>query len=139
MVLDPGDETFVSAVKKAMDKHAPDVPLLVQSPDEKIEGEAQAVILPSSFAVNPPENMGEWLKGFGGEKVVVAEAVSGWVLTGLSPEQAAKSARQIAEGEEVHLAQPSPAWEVIKIVAVVLIGIELFFFLLSLGISFIVD
>jgi len=135
MVLNPGDETFLSAVKKAMDKHAPDVRLVVQAVDEKIEAEAQAILLPASLAVNPSDELGTWLKSFSGEKIVVGETASGWVLSALSPEQAAKSARQIAEGEDVRLAQPSTAWEIIKTVAVVLLGIELLFLLLALGIS----
>jgi len=135
MVLNPGDETFLSAVKKAMDKHAPDVRLVVQAVDKKIEAEAQAILLPASLAVNPSDELGTWLKSFSGEKIVVGETASGWVLSALSPEQAAKSARQIAEGEDVRLAQPSTAWEIIKTVAVVLLGIELLFLLLALGIS----
>lgn len=138
MVLDPGDENFVNAVKKAMDKYAPDVPLLVQAAGEKIEAEAQTIILQTSLAVNPSGELGKWLKTFSGEKIVVAEAVSGWVLNALTVEQAARIARQLAEGEQVHLARPSTAWEIVKTVAVVLVGIELFFFLLSLALSFII-
>jgi len=138
MILDPGDETYLNAVKKAMEKHAPDVPLVVQLASEKIEAEAQAIILPASLAVNPSDEMGKWLKSFSGEKVVVAKAVHGWVMTALTPEQAAKSMRQIAEEEEIHLAQPSAAWEIIKTIAVVLLGLEFLLMLLSLGISFIV-
>ena len=66
-------------------------------------------------------------------------AVSGWVLTGLSPEQAAVSVRQLAEGEQVQLKKTSPAWEVAKIVAVVILGLQIIFFLLAIGISTIVD
>ena len=138
MVLDPGDENFVNAVKKAMDKYAPDVPLLVQAAGEKIEAEAQTIILQTSLAVNPSGELGKWLKTFSGEKIVVAEAVSGWVLNALTVEQAARIVRQLAEGEQVHLARPSTAWEIVKTVAVVLVGIELFFFLLSLALSFII-
>ena len=77
------------------------------------------------------------MQTFSGEKIVVGVAGEGWVLSALSPEQAARFARQIAEGEEVHLAQPSTAWEIIKIVAVVLLGIQLLFMLFALGISFV--
>jgi len=78
------------------------------------------------------------LKTFGGEKIIVGEAGSGWVLSVLTPEQAARSARQAAEGEEVRLARPSAAWEVVKTVAVVLLGIELLFMLFGLGMSLVV-
>jgi hypothetical protein len=88
--------------------------------------------------LDPPAALHKWLKAFSGEKIVVGVAGSGWVLSALTPEQAAQSARQVAEGEEVRLAQPSPAWEVVKTVAVVLLGIELLFMLFGLGISLVV-
>jgi len=138
LFIDPGDEVFVNRLQAAMTKHAQDVPLVVKSVSENMESEeAKAVILPATLALNPPEALRKWLDTFSGEKIVVGEASPGWVLSGLSLEQAAKSARQIAEGEDVLLAQPSAAWEIIKTVAVVLLGIELLFLLLALGISFV--
>jgi cytochrome c biogenesis protein CcdA len=59
-------------------------------------------------------------------------------LSALTPVQAAQSARQVAEGEEVRLARPSAAWEVVKTIAVVLLGIELLFMLFGLGMSLVV-
>lgn len=140
MVIDPGDETFVKAVTAAMAKHAPDVPVVQHAADEKIgkDATAQAVILSASLALNPPGGLRKWLNDFGGEKIVVAGAVSGWVLTALSPEQAAQSARQVAEGEQVRLARPSAVWETVRTIAVVIIGIQVLLFLLMLGISFVV-
>ena len=136
LVIDPENEAFVRAVKAAMAKHAPDVPLVVKSLSEGAGvGEAKAVILPASLALDPPEALRKWLKGFSGEKIVVGAAGSGWVLTALTPEQAAQSARQVAEGEQVRLTRPSAAWEIVKTVAVVLLGIELLLMLFGLGIS----
>jgi hypothetical protein len=66
---------------------------------------------------------------------MVAEAGPGWVLTALTPEQAARSARQAAEGENVRLARPSAAWSVVQIIAVVIVGVQLLFFLLAIGVS----
>ena len=139
-VLDPGDEAFVKEVTAAMSKHAPDVPVVLHAVDEKFteDGDVRAVILPVSLALNPPDALRKWLKGFSGQKIVVGEAVSGWVLSALTPEQAAQSARQVAEGEEVRLARPSAAWEIVKTVAVVLLGIELLFMLFGLGMSLVV-
>lgn len=140
MVIDPGKVAFVEAVTAAMAKHAPDVPVVLHAADEKIAKDvaAQAVILPVSLALNPPEGLRKWLKAFSGQKIVVAEAVSGWVLTALSPEQAAQSARQVAEGEQVRLARPSAVWETVRTIAVVIIGIQALLFLLILGLSFVV-
>jgi len=139
MVIDNGNEAYVNAVTSAMGKHAPDVPIVVKTVEESTEtDDAQAVILPSSLIVDPPTGLRKWLKDFDGRKVVVTEAVPGWVMTALTPEQAAQVARQVAEGEEVRLATSSPVWRVVQIVAVVLLGLQLLFFLLALGISFFV-
>jgi len=139
IVIDNGNEAYVNAVTSAMGKHAPDVPIVVKTVEESTEtDDAQAVILPSSLIVDPPTGLRKWLKDFDGQKIVVAEAVSGWVMTALTPEQAAQVARQVAEGEEVRLATSSPVWRVVQIVAVVLLGLQLLFLLLALGISFFV-
>ena len=115
------------------------MPLVIKTPAESVEtGEARAVILPVSLALDPPDMVRKWLKDFSGKKIVVGQAGSGWVLSALTPEQAARSALQAAEGEEVRLARPSPAWEVVKIVAVILLGIELLFMLFGLGMSLVV-
>jgi hypothetical protein len=139
LLIDPGDETFVKAMKISMTKHAPNVPLVVMSASQGAETEdARAVILPASLALDPPDALRKWLKGFSGEKIVVGEAASGWVLSALTPERAAQSARQAAEGEQVRLARPSATWEIVKTVAVVLLGIELLFILFGLGMSLVV-
>jgi hypothetical protein len=139
LLIDPGDEAFAKAIKAAMAKHAPNVPLVVKPASESVEAdEAKAVILPTSLALDPPDALRKWLKGFSGEKIVVGEAASGWVLNTLTPERAAQTGRRVAEGEEVRLARPSAAWEIIKIVAVVLLGIELLFLLFALGMSLVV-
>lgn len=139
LLVDPGDETFVETMKTAMTKHAPEVPLVVKSASESAEtDEAKAVVLPASLALDPPDMLRKWLKGFSGEKIVVGEAASGWVLSALTPERAAQFVRRVAEGEEVRLARPSAAWEIIKTVAVILLGIELLFMLFGLGMSLVV-
>jgi len=136
LVIDPGDEDFVKRIKAAMAKHAEEVPVVLKSVSDSVETEdAKAVILPVSLALEPPETLGKWLRGFSGEKIVVGEAGPGWVLSALPPEQAAKSARQAAEGEQVRVARPSPTWSVVQTVAVVIVGIEVLFFLFLIGIS----
>lgn len=136
LVIDPGNEAFVKAVTTAMNKHAPDLPVVVKAAEESTKAEdVKAVILLASLALNPPEGLRKWLGTFSGEKIVVAEAVTGWVLTALTPEQAAQSARQVAEGEEVRLAQPSAVWETLKTVAVVVLGLEILLFLFALAMS----
>ena len=139
LLIDPGDEEFIKTIKTAMAKHAPEVPLVVKPASESAETDgARAVILSASLALDPPDALRKWLKGFNGEKIVVGEATSGWVLSALTPERAAQSARRVAEGEEIRLVRPTAAWEIIKIVAVVLLGIELLFLLFALGMSLVV-
>jgi len=139
LVIDSGNETLLKLITTAMSKHAPDVPVVVKSVEESVKvEEAKAVIIPASLVINPPSNLRKWLKDFEGQKLVVAEAVSGWVMTALTPEQAAQSARQVAEGEEIRLAVSSPVWRVVQIAAVIVLGLQILFFLLVLGISFFV-
>ena len=139
MVIDPGNEAFVKAITAAMVKHAPEVPVMIKSVEESVKMEdTKAVILPASLVINSPNNLRKWLQDFGGQKIVVAETVSGWVMTGLTTEQAAQSARQVAEGEEVRLTLSSPVWKAVQIAAVVVLGLQVLFFLLVLGISFFV-
>jgi hypothetical protein len=69
----------------------------------------------------------------------VAQTVSGWILNALTPEQAAQFARQLAEGETIRPLRPSAAWEIIKIIAVIWLGIQIVFLLLSFGISLLAD
>ena len=139
MVIDPGNDAFVKAISAAMVKHAPEVPVMIKSVEESVKMEdTKAVILPASLVINSPNNLRKWLQDFGGQKIVVAETVSGWVMTGLTTEQAAQSARQVAEGEEVRLTLSSPVWRVVQIAAVVVLGLQVLFFLVVLGISFFV-
>ncbi len=142
LLIDPGNEAFVKTLKAAMAKHAPDVPLVVKPVFESADTEeARAAILPASLALDPPETLRTWLQGFSGQKIVVGDtapeegAASGWVLTALTPEQAARSARQAAEGEEIRLARPSAAWNTVQTIAVVIVGVQILFFLLAIGIS----
>ena len=135
---------FMLTIERALKRHVPHVQIhwmplksfSSQSAHFSLES-AKMVILPVSLALNPPDDLRQWLQSFDGDKLVVDEAVSGWVLTALSPEQAAQATRQVAEGEKVHLSQPSGLWRTIQTVAVVLLGFELLFLLLGLGISFV--
>ena len=138
MVFDHGNDDFIKAITSALSKHAPGVPVFVQTLEKSVKkDDIKAVILPASLVLDPPKALQKWIQSFKGEKIVVAEVVPGWVMTGLSPEQAAHAAQQVAEGEEIRLAQTSPVWQIVQTVAVVLLGLEILFFLLVLGISFV--
>ncbi|GAB4505638.1 MAG: hypothetical protein Fur0043_26350 [Anaerolineales bacterium] len=136
-VLDGGDATFAEKVQTAMQRHAPALPFELQTSESfPQERDFKAIILPASLALNPPAGLRRWLEAFEGEKIVVAtEAVAGWVLNALTPEQAAQAARQLAEGQRVRLARPSSAWNTVQMVAVVVLGLQLLLVLFSLGMS----
>jgi hypothetical protein len=136
LLVDSGDEVFIKSIKAAMLSHAPNVPLIIKPLSESMDTpDAKAIILPASLALNPPEGLEKWLKDFSGEKIVVAEAVPGWILIALTPEQTAQSARQAAEGEVVRLARPSAVWSVVQIIAVIIVGVQLLFVLFAIGVS----
>ena len=136
-VLEGKDAALAKQVQAALQRHAPLLPLSRHTMNDlpPASQHFKAVILPASLAVNPPAALGRWLETFEGEKIVVTEAVPGWVLSALTPEQAAHTARQLAEGQRVQLARPSNAWNTIRTVAVVVLGLQLLLVLLSLGIS----
>lgn len=132
-----GDAAFAEQVQAALQRHAPALPFDLQTVESLAQGgDFRALILPASLALNPPAALRRWLESFEGEKILVAtEAVSGWVLSALTPDQAAQAARQLAEGQRVRLARPSSAWNTVQMVAVVVLGLQLLLILLSVGIS----
>jgi hypothetical protein len=138
IVIDSGDEGYLNTLESAMRRHAPGVPLVIQAMDKglsKNAGGAKAVIIPVSAALNPSPKLRNWLRTFKGEKLVVTQPAPGWIMNAFTPEQAAKAARQLAEGEPIQLSRPSTAWETIKIIAVIWLGIQLLFAALAIGIS----
>ncbi len=142
LVMDAGDEAYLKSLVAALHKFAPEVPVTVQAvgrkPSKKA-GEARAVIMPAALALDPPESLRKWLTVYRGEKIIVGQAVSGWVYQSLTPEQAGQCVQKLAEGEALQLARPSAFWETLKIVAVIWMGIQILFLLLSIGISLLAD
>lgn len=132
-----GDAVFAEKVQAALQRHAPSLPCALSSPESLAQaGDFKAVVLPAGLALNPPAALRRWLESFEGEKIIVAtEAIPGWVLSALTPDQAAQAARQLAEGQRVRLARPSSTWNTVQIVAVVALGLQLLFVLFGLGIS----
>jgi hypothetical protein len=138
VVIDPGNESYVKLITSMINKHAPSIPILVQSGRKKMTKEteqAKVAILPLSQVLSPPPTLGKWLKTFKGEKIVLEEAVSGWVISALTAEQVAQTVRRLADGGNAHREKPSAVWETIKTVSVIWLGIQVFFILLALTIS----
>ena len=130
LVVDSGDG-FVESIRAALAKFAPDTPVTVTSPPVKPEGEFSALVVSGSLAVDAPE----WVRSFGGDRIVVQDEVKDIVWTD-GAVQAAQSVQKLAEGEaiEKQKAGRSP-WTVVIYVFAALFALQLLFILLALGIS----
>jgi hypothetical protein len=138
---------FGESIRLSTRKQAPGLNLTVLTSDAEIPTEAasaQAVILPSDLAVNPPDGLRKFLAAFEGQ-VLVAPVESPRLIwaggAGRKPaEQAALILRQLSEGQEVRQsAGGTSAWTIVAYVFAVLFGLEMLMFLLSLGISLVMD
>jgi hypothetical protein len=133
LVLDPGRGDFAARMVKALQSQAPLLPVQVLSaggpfPVGKREV-ARAVLLPAGLAVEPSESLRRWLNKYPGQKIQVTEPVPGWTLGGLTVEQAARAAGQLAEGQEVRVSSSS---NLLVIFLYILLGLAGIFVLLSL-------
>jgi hypothetical protein len=147
MVFDPGDPDFVSAMTTAIQKQAPNMPIVVQPIGQPIPDDArrvQAMLLPAALAFDSPEALRVILEDFKGAKVVVPGETPGWILSGLpkrglnvTAQQAAVTLRQLAEGQEVRPSAATSAGMIVLYVIAVLFGIEVAFVLFALLMSLI--
>jgi hypothetical protein len=132
------DGKFGEAMKAVLTRQAPKLPVTILKPTEKVTSsvKAEAVILPGSLAVNTPEPLETWLRGYGGSKMVVPDDAPG-ISWANNMTQAAQYARNLAEGGELRLlsSKGSSAWRIVIYIFAALFAIELFFVLLSLAIS----
>jgi hypothetical protein len=147
MLFDPGDPDLVSALTDAIQKQAPSMPVVVQPIGQPIPEESrrvQAMVLPASLALDPPEALRVILEDFKGAKVVVQGETPGWVMSGqpkrglnVTAGQAALALRQLAEGQEVRPSAATSAGMIVLYVIAVLFGIEVAFLLFGLLMSLI--
>jgi hypothetical protein len=142
LVFDAGDGKLGESMKAALAKQAPKLPVILLKAADKVpqDTKANAVVLPGSLAVNPPESLRAWLRGFTGSRLIVPDETTGVVWT-QGAEQAALAARALAEGQELRpqSAKRTSALTVIAYVFAALFALQLLFMLLMLGISTIVD
>lgn len=132
---------FGDAVRLSTQKYAPGLHVTVLPFDGEIAKEemsARAVILPSDVAVNPPENLRNFLSTFEGHVIIspVENARFLWTAGPKPVDSAALTLRQLSEGQEPRQASigTSP-WMIVVYVFAALFGLELLLFLLSIGIS----
>ncbi len=135
---------FGNTLQLTTKKQAQGLNLTVLASDAEISKEdaaAQAVILPSDLAVNPPENLRKFLAAFDGYVIVVPANFPRLIWTGNAhkpAESAALTLRQLSEGQEVRQAVGTSAWTIVAYVLAALFGFQLLMMLLSLGISLVV-
>lgn len=145
MVFESDGTGFASSVVEAIKRASPSIPVAAQAVEQGLPegaGLAQAVVLPSTLALNPPEALRLWLNDYVGHKIIVPVAHKGWYWPGGAPKNgsalAAQIVRQLAEGQEVRSSVGSPVLQVVAYVFAVLFGLQLLFLLFSLGISMVV-
>jgi hypothetical protein len=132
LVLDSGSG-FVESVKAALMKLGSNVQVNVANPSESPQGNFNAIVLNGSTAVNGPE----WLRSFGGNKIIVQNEAK-HIVWADDAAQAAQSVQQLAEGEEIRIQKPSRSgWIYVVYVFAALFAIQLLLILLAVGISFI--
>jgi len=146
LVFESDGTGFAAQVEQALKRTSPELPVAAQAVEQGIPEEAglaQAVILPSSLALNPPEALRLWLNDYTGHKIIVPVALKGWYWPGGAlkngPGLAAQIVRQLAEGQEVRSSTGNSVWQIVAYAFAVLFGLQLLFMLLMLGISMIVD
>jgi hypothetical protein len=145
MVFEPGNPALVEALTAAVKKSSPGIPLVFLTVGDPIPEEArdaQAVVLTTALALNPPEALRLWLESYEGEKIVLASEAPGWILSGqpqrslnASTQQAAAVLRQLAEGQEVRPASVSSAGMIVLYIVAVFFGLQIVFFLITLLLS----
>ena len=138
MVFDH-DGKFGEAVKASFAKRAPAVPVTVVKANENVPSDlkADAVVLPGSLAVNTPEKVEAWLRSFNGNKLIVSDEAAG-VFWMNDFEQAADSAKSMAEGQELRpqsSKRTTSIWTYVAYVFAGLFACQLLFFLLAFGVS----
>ncbi len=142
LVFERENSGFSALFIEAMKKAAPDVPVAAQPVEQGLPeapASAQAVVLPSSLAFDPPEALRLWLKEFQGKKVVVPQPVEGWLWPGgisrADFARAAQMIRTLAEGREVQSSSSAPGWMIVVYVMAALFGLQTAFVVLMIVIS----
>jgi hypothetical protein len=130
LVIDSGDG-FLESVKAALMKLGSNVQVNIANPSESPQGYFNAIVLNGSLAVNGPE----WIRSFGGNKIIVQNEAKHIVWTD-DAAQAAQSVQQLAEGEEIRIQKPSRSgWMYVVYIFAALFALQVLFILLALGIS----
>lgn len=133
------DGKFGESVRAVFAKRASDVPVTVVNVSDGIPADlkAEAVILPGSLAVNTSEKLEAWLRSFHGNKLIVSDEAAG-VFWMSDFEQAADSAKAMAEGQDVRprsTKRSTPVWMYVAYVFAALFALQVLLMLMLFGIS----
>lgn len=132
------DGKFGEAVRSAFAKRAPSVPVSVVNVDDiPADLKADAVVLPGSLAVNTPEKLEAWIRSFNGNKLIVSDEAAG-VFWMNDSEQAADSAKSMAEGQDIRpqsSKRTTSIWTYVAYVFAALFACQLLLGLLLFGVS----
>lgn len=132
------DGKFGEAVRSAFAKRAPSLPVtVVNVNDFPADLKADAVVLPGSLAVNTPEKAEAWIRSFNGNKLIVSDEAAG-VFWMNDSEQAADSAKSMAEGQELRpqsSKRTTSVWTYVAYVFAALFACQLLLGLLLFGVS----
>jgi hypothetical protein len=141
LVIDPGQGGFAERARMALGKQGKRILVSVMADSGQIPADApyQAVILPVSAAMHPPEGLKAWLEDFGGRQIILPDEAGGALLAG-DAREAARMTQQLAGGHEVVSGArvTQPGWIIVVYVFAALFALQLLFGLLMLGISTIV-
>jgi hypothetical protein len=142
LVIDPGHGDFAEKARLALNKQSARLLVAVMAASGHVpeDAEYQAVILPASVALNPPDGLKGWLHGFTGRRIIIPDEAEGALLAA-DARQASLMARQLADGQEVRaLARGgSSAWMIVIYIFAALFAAQLLAGLLVIGISSLVD
>lgn len=146
LILDD-DPLLETEMLAALHRFAPRLPVAVHhaasgAPDD-IYSNARAVVLTAPLALQPPESLRLWLQQFEGEWVVLPLPKENRVWLGAVPRSlremardAARAIAQLAEGQPVRAPSGSNPLAVVAYICAGIIGLQLLFVLISLGVSF---
>jgi hypothetical protein len=133
LIVDSGNG-FVDSMKAALARLGSKVQVVVTNPDQKPEGNFNAILLNGSLAVDAPE----WIRSFDGDKVLVQDEVKDIVWTE-DEAQAAQTLQQLAEGQEILKPRTGRSpWMIAIYVFAGLFMFQLIFLLLAFGVSLVV-
>jgi hypothetical protein len=146
LVFDTADGKFGESMKAALAEQSANLPVTVVGAAQPIPKDlkAAAVVLPGSLAIDPPESLRTWLRGFSGKRLIVPDVVlsqskgdSTPVVWTQDAQQAALWARALAEGQEFRSpsTRRTSAFMVVAYIFAALFALQLLFVLLVLGIT----